>query len=346
MAHLLDHQTSQTATGLRIRDVRKSFILIDAEHNPVSSMAAKGETPGSSLIEWQLRYTPTSTSVAGVMDGLAVAAADLQSFEGQKTMLQGRCMKIREAVGIGDMTEVLTKQYGQTDASLFAEATKFALQKLRSRMECVTVGVQDSVPQSGTVDSSPIPFVTRGLSMWKGKGASGDLPISDSWARTPAPSIWASATNSAGADTITEADVRAVLRSIFTKTKRSTRSLMLFCTLEFQEQFNNFVKTGEVSSTTAPLRRFTGDASTGNITLNVQSYTGPGGNITLVPHLSLPAKVFGLLLDMDYIKLRMGRNARFVPLPEDGSGPRGFADAIFAVCDENPTTGGKFYQID
>ena len=344
MAHLLDHQTAQTVTGLRIRDVRKSFILMDAEHNPVSSMAAKGEAPISSLIEWQMRRVSTSTSVAGVMDGLGVVAADLQSFEDRKTMLQGRCMKIREAIGIGDIAEEITSQYAMDGASLFAEATKFALQKLRSRMEAVTVGTQESVPQSGTVDSSPVPFVTRGLSAWKGKAGSGDLPISDSWARTPAASIFTTAVNTDDEDVITEADVRAVLRSIFTTTKKKTRNLMLFCTLAFQEQFNNFLTTGTVSSTTAPLRRFQGDASASNITLDVQTYTGPGGNITLVPHLSLPAQVFGLLLDMEFIKLRMARNARFVPLPEDGSGPRGFADAIFAVCDENPTTGGKFIQ--
>jgi hypothetical protein len=344
MPSLLDHQTSQTATGLRIRDVRKSFILIDAEHNPVTSMAAKGEAPISSLIEWQLRRVPTSSSVAGIMDGAAVLDADLQNFEDRKTMLQGRTMKIREAIGIGDIAETNVQQYAMDGASLFAEATKFALQQLRSRMETVTVGTQDSVAQSGTVASSPVPFVSRGLSHWKGKAASGDLPITDSWARTPAASIFTTALNTDTETVITEANVRAVLRSIFTVTKKRSRNLMLFCTLAFQEQFNNFLTTGAVSSTTAPLRRFSGDASTSNITLDVQTYTGPGGNVTLIPHLSLPAKVFGLLLDMDYVKLRMARNARFVPLTEDGSGPRGFADAIFAVADENPTTGGKFIQ--
>lgn len=344
MAHLLDHQTSQGATGLRIRDVRKSFILVDAEHNPVSSIAAKGEAPNNTLIEWQLRQVATSSSTAGIMDGAAVAAADLQSFEGQKTMLQGRLMKKREAIGIGDIAETTTVQHGMTSAGLFAEATMYALQKLRSGVEAVTVGTQESVPQSGTVDSSPVPFVSRGLSAWKGKAGSGDLPISDSWARTPAASIFTTAVNTDEEDVITEADVRAVLRSIYTKTKKKTRSLMLFCTLAFQEQFNNFLKTGDTTSTTVPLRRFTGDASASNITLDVQTYVGPGGSITLVPHLSLPAKVFGLLQDMDYVKLRVARNARFVPLPEDGSGPRGFADIIFAPCDENPTTGGKFIQ--
>ena len=344
MPSLLDHQTSQTVTGLRIRDVRKSFILMDAEHCPVTSMAAKGEAPISSLIEWQMRRVATSTSVVGVMDGAAVLDADLQGFEDRKTMLQGRTMKIREAIGIGDIAENNVNQYAMDGASLFAEATKFALQRLRSRMETVAVGVQDSVQQAGLAVGGT-PFVTRGLSLWKGKAAAGDLPITDTWAQCPVASIFTTPLATDTETVITEAHVRAVLRSIFNVTKKRSRSLMLFCTLGFQEQFNNFLTTGAVSGTTAPLRRFSGDASTSNITLDVQTYTGPGGNITLVPHLSLPAKVFGLLLDMDYVKIRMARNARFVPLPEDGSGPRGFADAIFAVCDENPTSGGKFVQL-
>ena len=345
MPSLLDHQTSQTVTGLRIRDVRKSFILLDAEHNPVTSMAAKGEAPISSLIEWQLRRNATSSSVAGVMDGAAVLDADLQSFEDRKTMLQGRTMKIREAIGIGDIAENNVNQYGMDGASLFAEATKFALARLRNRMETVTVGTQDSVPQSGTVAASPVPFVTRGLSLWKGKGNTGDLPIADTWAQTPVASIYTTPLATDTETVITEANVRAVLRSIFNVTKKRSRNLRLFRTLGFQEQFNNFLTTGAVSATTAPLRRFSGDASTSNITLDVQTYTGPGGNITLVPHLTLPTKVFGLLLDMEFVKIRMARNPRFVPLSEDGSGPRGFADAIFAVCDENPLSGGKFVQL-
>jgi len=340
MPLLLDHQTSAT---LRTRDVRKSFILINAEHNPVTSMAGKGEAPNNTLIEWPLRRVPTSTTVTGTMDGLAVLDADFQSFEDRKTILQGRLMKIREAIGIGDIADTVTDQYGMDGSSLFGEATKMALMKLRSRMEAITVGTQESVLQSGTVASSPVPFVTRGLSAWIGKAGSGDLPISDSWARTPADSIFTTTLSTDNPDTISEAEVRTVCRSIYNTTKMKG-SWMLFCSLDFQEQFNNFVKTGDVSSTTAPLRRFNGDASASNMTLDVQTYVGPAGRITLIPHMSLPAKVFGLLLDMQYVKIRMARNARFVQLTEDGSGPRGFTDAIFSVCCENPTAMGKFIQ--
>jgi len=341
MALLLDHQT---ATTLRVRDVRKSFILINAEHNPVTSMAAKGEAPNNTLIEWPLRRVPTSTTVTGTMDGLAVLDADFQNFEDRKTILQGRLMKIREAIGIGDIADTVTDQYGMDGSTLFGEATKMALMKARSRMEAVTVGTQESVLQSGTVASSPVPFVTRGLSLWVGKGATGDLPITDTWAQTPANSIFTTAANADNPDKITEANVRAVCRSVYNTTKQKG-NWMLFCSLDFQEQFNNFVKTGDVTSTTAPLRRFNGDTSASEMKLDVQTYVGPAGRITLIPHMSLPAKVFGLLLDMQYVKLRMARNARFVQLTEDGSGPRGFVDAIFSVCCENPTAMGKFIQL-
>ena len=339
MPLLLDHGT---ATTLRVRDVRKSFILINAEHNPVTSMAAKGEAPNNTLIEWPLRRVPTSSVVTGIMDGQAVADADYQNFESRKTILQGRLMKIREAIGIGDIAETVTDQYGMDGSTLFGEATKMALMQLRSRMEAVTVGVQDSIAQSGT-SASGQPFVTRGLSLWIGKGNTGDLPIGDTWAQTPTTSVFTTTLATDGVDKVTEAVVRTVCRSVYNTTKQKG-SWILFCSLDFQEQFNNFVKTGDVAATTAPLRRFNGDTSASEMKLDVQTYVGPAGRITLVPHMGLPLKVFGLLMDMQYVKLRMARNARFVQLTEDGSGPRGFTDAIFSVCCENPTAMGKFIQ--
>lgn len=333
------------ATNLKERDVTNSFTEIDAEHNPVTSMAAKGTAAKATLIEWPLKTVAVAADDAGVFDSLSVASSDLQNFEANKAMLQGRIQKIREAIGIGDIAQETSNQYGEGGKNLFAQATMFALQKLRNKMERVTIADKDSVAQSGSIGSSPVAFVTRGLAKWIGRSDSGgDLPISASFAVTPAASIYTTANDNDTADVITEDDVRAVLRSVYTKTKKAT-TFYLFCTLDFQEVFNNFVKTGEVSSTTAPLRRFNAGNADGTITLNVQKYVGANGStIILIPHLSLPTKVFGLLLDMNYVKLRMVRNPRFVPLPEDGSGPRGFTDAIFAVGCENPTAHGKFVQ--
>jgi hypothetical protein len=333
------------APALKERDVTRSFTEIDAEHNPVTSMAPKGTAAKATLIEWPLVTVATADSDAGVFDTSPVADADTQNFESLKAMLQGRIQKIREAIHIGDIAQETSNQYGEGGQNLFAQATKFALQKLRSKMERVTIANKDSVPQSGAIGSTPVAFVTRGLSNWIGRSNSGgDLPLPASWVVTPAASIYTTPDDTDLADVITEDDVRAVLRSVFTKTKRAT-TFYLFCNLDFQEAFNNFVKTGEVSSTTAPLRRFNAGQADGTITLNVQRYVGANGStIILVPHLSLPSKVFGLLLDMKYVKLRMVRNPRFMPLPEDGSGPRGFTDAIFAVGCENPTAHGKFIQ--
>ncbi len=337
MAYLLDHQTSGNS-GLRVRDVRKAFIMVDAEHNPVTSMCAKGEAPRNSIIEWVLRNVAKATNTDGVLDGVEVSASDFQNFEGHKALLQGRLQKIREAIGVGDIAESTTSQYGMAGASLFKEATMMALQKLRSKMEAVTIADKDSVPQDNSTA-----FVTRGLAHWIGKAGSGDLPLATAFTRTPAASIYTTANDDDTADVITEDDVRAVMRSIFETTKRKG-SWYLFCSTTFKEVFSNFARTGEVSSTTAPLRRFVGDQSTSEIKLDVQRYTGDWGTLTLIPHLDLPTKVFGLLLDMNQIKLRMVRNARFKELEDRGGGPNGFCDAIMAVGCENPTAHGKFVQ--
>lgn len=328
-------------TTRRIREVDLSRAMrdVDAEHNPFTSMLRRGTigSASSTLLEWTASRVArhSGSALAGFRDGVEVdPVANGSTYEDRTVMLQGRPHREKEELSIGKIAQAMTRQYGQKAPDKWKEYVKYGLQMLRSKLEFAALANSDSVNQTGSVG-----FVTRGMTSWIGRlSTGGDLPLPDAWIVTPAASILS---GQAAATDVTEAEIRAVLKSIYTSGYKS-RNLMCFASLDFAEAFNAFVLTATQSATVLPLRRFTADQSDDTITLNVNKYSCAWGSFTIVPCVdTLPSGVHGLFIDMDEVDMTFIQNPTLYELEERGAGRNGYADWIMALRCWNPRAHGK-----
>lgn len=328
-------------TTRRIREVDLSRAMrdVDAEHNPFTSMLRRGPigSASSTLLEWTASRVARhdGTALAGLRDGVALdPVANGATFEDRTAILQGRPQRQEEVIAVGKIANAMTKQYGQKAPDKWKEYVKFALQRLRSKLEYACLSNSDSIAQTGSVG-----FVSRGMTNWIGRlSTGGDLPLPAAWIVTPTASVL---TGQALATDVTEAEIRAVLLSIYTAGYKS-RNLVCFASLAFAEAFNAFVLTATQSATVLPLRRFTNDQKDDTITLMVNKYVCGWGTFTIIPCVNtLPSGVHGLFIDMDEVDMTFIQNPTLYELEDRGAGRNGFADWIMTLRCWNPQAHGK-----
>ncbi len=369
MAKLND---GNTWAGGKVRDVSEHMMALYATDCPYSAMAPKGSKVFSSTPEWPFRTRPAAQTTP-VIDATDVTESEMVDYEGLFGMLQGRVVQTRQPLGVGKRAQLMTKHYGRPKDK-FKEYTELAIEAVALGMEVINLGFQDSYRE--TVNSKPRDM-TRGFLRWiqTGTYVPVDLPIPAA-AQSPAAN---KVTNRTTAATVTEDDVRQVMRNIATTTKRKKASYVFFVSPDMQETVNNFGYTQVQSSTSLPLRRFTTDASKKEIVLEVTSYAGSWGSIKLMPHLEMlsgsssyatvyaatsdntygrplaqqkmdaalaaATQVHGLLVNFDYIKLFEIQNPQITTLPNNGGGPNGMVDALWINAIENPQAHGAFYYV-
>lgn len=327
MPDLIDNTISST---FRIRDVSNSFALARAEENPLSSMVPRGPKPKSSLYEFPFkqRHTPSDNAIS---DGVDVADAEVINNESNKHMLQGRVQKSRVVVGVSDMAEELGEEYA-VSGGLLADNVSDGLVLARENLEFTLLKDTDSQPYSSTT----VPMRMRGLPHWIRNTAQAELPV-PSAARTPAENL---SLSKATAAAVTEDNVRAIMQSIAT-TARRTGNWDVFVSPAFKAVISAWSRTGEVSATTAPLRRFNANAKDSTMTLNIQVYESDFGKLRLHVHYSLPATVHALIVDMTQVKLRPVRPPTLKPLEYRGGGHRRMIEYIYGLEVSNPQAHGR-----
>ena len=339
MAELLDHQIG---ADFRVRDVSKTFTVVQARDYPFTAMAKKRPVPNSSLIEWPLK-TFNAPQNSPLRDATDVQSGELQNNQSNKTMLKGRIQWARRAVKVGKIAQTLGNQYpeGGGKTNNYAENLADALVELKGDMEYICLGSQESDEQTGTSGTA---YATRGLAGWcvaSGGSFADTATAPASGYRTAAGAIVDIET----ADLFTEANIRAMCKAVRDKRKRNG-NWKLFCTSTLKQVFSDFTLTGTQSDTALPLRRFNQAGDAGKITLDVQIYVGDFGTVTLIVHDWLYTKIHGLMVDMEMASIGMAQNVQTAKLPNNGGGESGYCDTIFALCCDNPAAHGKVYDAD
>ena len=311
-------------------DLSDLIAVVDAKETPVSSMAPKGRALSNSTFDWQADAFKDPTT-EGVLDG-----EDVESFDNQaerRAKLSGRVQKVRETWMVSDFSENLSDVAGV--ASEKARAKAVCITNLKRKIEAVICSDNDSQAQDGT-DA----YKTRGLGSWIASSAQTDLPVPAAF-RTPAGSI-----NTTAMASLTETLVQDVLQSVYEQTgQRGT--YMMPCGVALKRTFTGFSQYVPDKASHLAVRRHS-DQKDQMISVTISVFEGDFGTINLIPSLFLangtanaPTRR-GYLLKSDLFEMRYLRTPGGKDLEDKGGGPRGYADAIFALCVKNPKGLGKF----
>lgn len=305
---------------------------VDAHETPALAMLPKGSDPRNTLIDWQADNF-RKPRVEGVRDG-----QDATEFANQaqnRALLSGRMMKVWDPFAVGDKAQNVSDVAGIKNE--YANAQVKALTQLKRDIESAICGSQDSVAETNLVGAQ-----TRGMGSWISSSAQTDLPV-DADYRTPSASINTTATAS-----LTEANVNAVLKSIWSKVGAAKRYVGLVG-IDLKERFSSFTRyMPDVGSNTI-VRQYNANAGDKKVCNVVSIYEADGGTIELMVtnYNQIDGNGdgdvgVGFIVNPEHWELRFNRMPRHMPLPDLGGGPRGLVDAIFGLVCKNPLGSGKF----
>lgn len=337
MAELLDRNQQ---ANFRLRHVLDGWTYINRGKTPWYAMAPKGVQPKQSKLEQPLLRRPTPRNQP-VADGVDVEASEYENVEDLKHMLAARCQKARRAVKVGGLADALGQQYPNVPAKggLLRQNIELFMTTLRQDTEMVCLANEDSVAET-VVDDETVPGRTRGAGVWIQNGAQTEDAVPEQF-RTPTGSIVG---GKATVGAITESDFRNILVSMYNATEEAG-DLDMFSRLELKSSMADWTVTGTTSSTTAPLRRFTQDATEGKIKLSVSVYEAEG-IIRVHPHFRLPggsgsAYVWAYLMNLDFWNVHAVDAPKWTPHENKDGGPRGHMSHTFFNMCRNPLTQGK-----
>jgi hypothetical protein len=326
--------TEPNQVGKR-EDLSDLISNLDRRACPVMSLIKKGPALKNSLFDFQVDAFDDPT-LDGVVDG-----EDVTTFANKaenRVRLQGRVQKVRKPWKVSDFSENLSDVAGLRSEK--AESIAKCLVEAKRSMEAVICSDQESQADDGTN-----PYKTRGLGKWINNSAQTDLPVPSAF-RTPTASIDSTAINHASAP-LTETIVQNVLTSIWNQTGEVKRFVMP-CGSVLKRRFTDFTRLSLNVSSNTDIRTYNQpDATQGKIYASVDMFVGDFGELELVPAQFLAwgtgYETFrGYILDTNRMQLRTLRMPSSMELDDEGGGPRGYVDAVFALQVDNPLGFGKF----
>lgn len=331
------------------RHVADIMLFLSPQKTPLFSMVKKGGCPNNSVIEWpfETEADPVTTAVADATD---VVEADFENFEANNGMLAGRPQKTRVAIGVGQIANATTQQYGRGNTKLFAKNKVKALRKLKMNCEAIMLGLQDSAI---AVNSNKTTYTTRGIGCWAGLTTITDTLTIAAAAQCPAGNRVNLAT--AAYNTLTEDQVRDVLQSIFDASNEECEDLLGLCVSSIKRRFADFTLSGSTASNTMPLRRFNQSQGDSTIRLRIDRYEGDFGSLNLKTHttkflpqsaVSLAKSVGMYVLDPDMIQVDVVVPIAFRDLEDRDGGPRGVCSTTIVNKVLNPLRIGVVHKTN
>ncbi len=305
---------------------------IQPEATPVLSSLKKGPTPKQMLATWQSEAYPDVSSTPEV-DGKPV-----QSYERvDRHLLQGYGHYFRRSWAVttlADLTEVAG--VGRDEAGRQLAASMLLMKRM---IEQQILSNDDTQADNGTVG-----YGMRGMFKWLSASAQSVLPVPSA--------IRPAATNSyTGAfASFNEAALRAMFTSMF-KERKSELNLTAYFALTLREVVDDWTNVyADAPSTSQPRTQYT---VVGNQELinNVTRVKFTSGQMTLhtsdflnrdtaTGAVQTYSSKSGVIIDPTMWDIAYMKNVANTNLPPDGSGKRGFVDAVAVLRCFNPLAQG------
>jgi len=335
------------------RDLMDAITMVDAKETPFMAMVSKGTAPVNALYEWPVdkQETPAHNAVA---DGTAadIAVGDFDNAQTSYDICSNRVQWFREQALVSKLTQDVQNQAGISNHKAYAVRKKLLqLKRIIETTMCADEFTYNSGSDTFTADvvtgSSSAANRTRSLGTWVDDGNT-NIPAAY---RTPAASIESSATSA----NLTEAEVNAVLQSIYEETGMND-VFTLLCGPSLKSRFKDFTQTQFASSNVASaVKVFNQDMTTRKIVNTIDIYEGDFGTVELLPslwlnhdlghantNLSTSAKSRGYVLNTNLLEMRFNQMPKVTDLVDNGGGPRFAVDAIAGLCVKNPLGLGAF----
>jgi len=319
-------------------DLADLIAVADQKSTPLLSMAKKSKDPTNPLFSWLVdaMNEPVLTGVLSNQD-----ATTFSNQAANRARLYGRIQKMWRLPKVDDLAESVSQVAGIGRKREMARSVTRALQELARDLESVFCSDQDSAEQAGNT-----PYQTRGLGSWINNAAQSDSGTAVPAAyRTPAASI---SGTGVGTNSITDSVIQGLLQSLYEQCGKN-KSYTLLCGPTLKRRFTGFqqVQFGN-ENTGAVVRTFNQDSADMSYMAKVDLFVGDFGELALTPSLFLAKDQVaatqlrrGYILDMDGVSIRYNRRPRYMPLDDEGGGPRGIVDTIAALQVDNPLVHGK-----
>lgn len=329
------YSSPSTAGGNR-EYLQNILTVLEPEGTPVTSMIKKGaEMKGTyaEVLADTFRPARTNGRPEGQDAGPATNNSDKRQRFGNYPHI------VREDFGVTEMQQAVETAAVTSEEDY--QAAK-AISQLKRDMEAVICGAQEM--QQGSNEDE---WRTRGLWLWDQVAAQATNPVPVDF-RTPTASIQTGLTATNSISSLTEAQLNAVLQSMFTVYGKPM-ALELVGDTNTQAAVDNFSRVN--SGATANRYVVQDNVNDKTITLTVKTFESSFGMLHSMPSMfvniatstGLSTACSGLILNMALLELQFLKGGRLFKesLPNLGGGPRGFAKAIFALCCKNPKGLGK-----
>lgn len=340
MASLTERDLSQANKIGRREELANLISLADAKETPFTSMAKKGSQPGQTFFRWQVDRLPATVLPTPVVDGTAVTTFNNYVKDGAtqyRVEANNRIQIFRDSIQVSRLTESSVTNIAGVRSELSNNTAK-AMINIKRQMELTMTSAQASAADNGTTQG----YATRGLDKWLVTSANMDPELPAAFAPFCLAADQVTTTNVAD---LTETDVQNLLTGIYKQTGRY-RNYDLLAGIQLKRQFTNFVYTTPSSGAAEDLvqvRTLNRDASASAIIQAVDIFEGDFGKLRIHPSLFLKNNRVGYVIPFEKVSIRYGGNvAEIIDLPEDGSGPRRFLEAIAGLVVENPLEFAKF----
>lgn len=308
------------------QEILDDIFNVEAEATPFLSSLRTGSQPKQMLSTWVGEVYPDVAST-GVLDGTAATTPTRVD----RYLISGTAQHFRREWGVTTLAQVTeTAGAGRDEAGV--QMVK-AMLLLKRQMEQQFLSADDAAAENGGT-----PWTARGVYSWLANSAQSNYPVPS--ALRPAAACAYTSTLSS----FTESSMRTIMEAAYAA-RKSPATLDGFVDVNVKAVLDDFTNVHPVSSSTSQPRVVyqvrdnnqyksmvdTLVFSTGTVRLQLSSFlyrttsTGAAG-----------AGKYGVFLDLNMWDVGYLQKPANTNLPIDGSGRKGFVDAIAVLRCKNP----------
>jgi hypothetical protein len=317
------------------QEISEKIFNVESEKTPFLSLLKKGPTPNQMLMSWQGFVYPNVPST-GIKDGTPATTP----LSVPRVLVEGCAQHFRREWGVTTLAQLTNVAGVGRNEVGFQRAQAMIL--LRRMIEQQLLSVDDCAVEAGET-----PWTTRGVFSWISNSAQSVKPV-DSSLRNAAGAIHAAALSG-----LTEAAFRDLIEAAYGETREPV-SLDGFVGVDLKALLDDFTQlypTGTGTSQAKAHYNVT-DVETYKNKVEWLRFSVGDVRLHLNPFLAVTSSTgaasaytpkSGAFLNMDMWELGWLKNPANTNLSPDGSGEKGFIDAVAGLKCFNPKGQMKVY---